>query len=331
MKNGYVRQAMVTFVSVVSLFFCSAGYAENIDPGNNASQYTYGENVGWFNAEPIGDGGPGVEVDDLQLTGYIWGENIGWINLNPTSYGGVSNDGNGNLSGYALGENVGWINFSPANGGVTIDSNGNFDGWAWGENIGWVHFQNPSIPYKVKTAWVPSASITTTTLPVTTTITPPVTTTIPETTTTVTDDPSTTTTVKSSTTTTFQKTTTSSVRPGPDTTTTTITAVKKCMCKKIYGEGSEEVVLLRYIRDNVLSQTPEGQEIIGLYYQWNPVMVELMEKDEEFKEEVKEMIDGMLLLITEEAEQILLILSAELNKPPLFIKCQLLKSKILLF
>ena len=41
--------------------------AENIDPLNNGSQYAYGENVGWFNAEPNGDGGDGVERPQLLL------------------------------------------------------------------------------------------------------------------------------------------------------------------------------------------------------------------------------------------------------------------------
>jgi len=42
---------------------------------------------------------------------------------------------------------------------------------------------------------------------------------------------------------------------------------------------------------------PVGQEIIKLYYQWSPVIVRAMEEDEEFKAEVKEMIDGVLPLI----------------------------------
>jgi hypothetical protein len=66
---------------------------------------------------------------------------------------------------------------------------------------------------------------------------------------------------------------------------------------QIYGEHSEEAELLRYFRDNVLSQTPEGQEIIKLYYEWSPAIAEMMENDEEFKEEIKDMIDGVLLLI----------------------------------
>ena len=55
--------------------------------------------------------------------------------------------------------------------------------------------------------------------------------------------------------------------------------------------------MLTYYRDNVLIQTTEGQEIIRLYYEWSPVIVEMMEADEEFKKEVKEMIDGVLELI----------------------------------
>ena len=153
MENKFMTTPLLSFFALVILLCCSVVQAENIDPNDDDSQYAYGENVGWLNAEPLGDGEDGVEVGCFELSGYIWAENIGWINLNPTSYGGVSNDGNGHLSGYAWGENVGWINFNPANGGVTIDSNGDFDGWAWGENIGWIHLHNPAVPYKIQTAF----------------------------------------------------------------------------------------------------------------------------------------------------------------------------------
>ena len=76
-----------------------------------------------------------------------------------------------------------------------------------------------------------------------------------------------------------------------------------CSAEAIYDEYSKEAALLRYFRDNVLSQTPEGREIIKLYYQWSPVIVEAMKEDEEFKEQVKEMIDGVLLLIRTEIEE----------------------------
>jgi hypothetical protein len=70
-----------------------------------------------------------------------------------------------------------------------------------------------------------------------------------------------------------------------------------CPTEVIYGGDSEEVDLLRALRDEVLSKTPEGREIIKLYYEWSPVIVQVMENDEEFKEEVKEMVNGALELI----------------------------------
>ena len=91
--------------------------------------------------------------------------------------------------------------------------------------------------------------------------------------------------------------TTSTVMPAPDTTTTA--TLKECPLLKIYGENSEEVVMLRYIPDNFLSQTPKGREIVKLYYQWSPVIVKAMEEDEEFKQKANEMIDETLKLVTE--------------------------------
>jgi len=80
--------------------------------------------------------------------------------------------------------------------------------------------------------------------------------------------------------------------------TTTITI--DCPSEQIYGEHSEETELLRYFRDNVLSKSPEGQEIIRLYYEWSPAIIKAMEEDESFKQEVKQMIDGVLELIERE-------------------------------
>ncbi|MBW1823355.1 MAG: hypothetical protein JRI87_02140 [Deltaproteobacteria bacterium] len=70
-----------------------------------------------------------------------------------------------------------------------------------------------------------------------------------------------------------------------------------CAALEIYGEGSQETKILRNIRDNVLSKTPEGQELVRLYYEWSPEIVEAMGKHEKFKEEVKEMIDGIILSV----------------------------------
>jgi len=82
----------------------------------------------------------------------------------------------------------------------------------------------------------------------------------------------------------------------------TVTVSWGCSLTQIYGEDSEEVEMLRSFRDNVLSHTPEGQEIIRLYYEWSPMIVEAMDRDEEFKEQLKELADGILPLIRTEVE-----------------------------
>ena len=48
-------------------------------------------------------------------------------------------------------------------------------------------------------------------------------------------------------------------------TTTTTTEEQPCPIEQIYGEDSKEVKILIYIRDNMLSQSSEGQDIIKLY------------------------------------------------------------------
>lgn len=107
-------------------------------------------------------------------------------------------------------------------------------------------------------------------------------------------------TVSTTTTTAGQSTTTTT--NGESTTTTSCLEGDLCCIELTYGEDSEETKILRHIRDNVLRHTPEGQEIIRLYYQWSPAIVKAMEEDYELKEEVKELIDGILPLISSQVE-----------------------------
>ena len=81
-----------------------------------------------------------------------------------------------------------------------------------------------------------------------------------------------------------------------------ISTKQPCFIELLYCEDSQETALMSYVRDTILSETPEGQEIIRLYYEWNPAIVKAMEEDEEFKAEVKEMVDGVLELIEGESE-----------------------------
>jgi hypothetical protein len=75
-----------------------------------------------------------------------------------------------------------------------------------------------------------------------------------------------------------------------------------CPSETIYGEHSEQTEVLRHFRDNVLDITQEGKELIKLYYQWSPMIVQAMEADDEFKDDIREMIDGILPLIGGEVE-----------------------------
>jgi hypothetical protein len=159
---------VATFVAALLGAAGASAGTENTDPANDDHQFAWGENAGWINAEPSGDGGPGVEVLDFKLTGWMWGENIGWISLtceNTSSCGvtqyGVANNGFGALSGFAWSENAGWIRFDPTTCapdptcGVRIDpATGYFSGRAWGENIGWITFSSAGpIASTVRTGW----------------------------------------------------------------------------------------------------------------------------------------------------------------------------------
>src|SRR4030042_2187408 len=151
------RHLMVLFFLIFLILYPNIGFSVvNIDPQDEGYKYAYGENVGWLNLKPGGNGGPGVEVGSSYLTGYIWGENIGWISLSclntencaTVNNYGVVNDGAGNLLGDAWAENVGWINFDWV---IINPLTGVFGGYAWGENIGWINFAPAG--RKNKTSW----------------------------------------------------------------------------------------------------------------------------------------------------------------------------------
>ena len=80
------------------------------------------------------------------------------------------------------------------------------------------------------------------------------------------------------------------------TTTTQFTNGGLCALALLYGE-SDETELLRFVRDNILSRTPEGRELIKVYYQWSPIIVQIMTTDENFKEELKDVINDALPLL----------------------------------
>lgn len=73
-------------------------------------------------------------------------------------------------------------------------------------------------------------------------------------------------------------------------------AAGACAIRQLYGTDAEETRLLRSFRDHVLNATPEGREMVKLYYQWSPALVRSMEGDDELRDTVKAMVDRMLPL-----------------------------------
>jgi len=76
-----MRTRVVLLAIPLLLLTDGSTVAENINPESDGSKYAWAENLGWFNAQPGGPGGPGVHVSDSSLTGWMWSENAGWIDF----------------------------------------------------------------------------------------------------------------------------------------------------------------------------------------------------------------------------------------------------------
>jgi hypothetical protein len=89
------------------------------------------------------------------------------------------------------------------------------------------------------------------------------------------------------------------VAPPPETTTTTATVTlgEICPMEEIYGTDSEEAELLRFLRDEVLMHTPEGREIVRLYYTLSPAMVHVVKKDDILRAEIQGFIELLLAMV----------------------------------
>jgi len=74
---------------------------------------------------------------------------------------------------------------------------------------------------------------------------------------------------------------------------TTTTTANSCLVEEVYGQRAEETELLRNFRDNVLSQTPAGREMIRLYYEWSPTIIKEMRGDEALRAQMKKTLDNV--------------------------------------
>jgi hypothetical protein len=70
-----------------------------------------------------------------------------------------------------------------------------------------------------------------------------------------------------------------------------------CPVEALYSDAPETIRLLRRLRDEVLSTTPEGQALIGLYYGLSPVLFRAVEGDEEYRKQMKKTIDTIVLIL----------------------------------
>ena len=99
--------------------------------------------------------------------------------------------------------------------------------------------------------------------------------------------------------------TTSLVTTSTTTISTTTTTIRSgpCAAEAIYGENSEETELLRKYRDNVLSKTTEGQEIIKIYFKFSPKATMLLEQRPLLKNRARTFFDGILPGIRKRVEE----------------------------
>jgi len=87
---------------------------------------------------------------------------------------------------------------------------------------------------------------------------------------------------------------TSSITTTIITSSTTTTRKPPCPMETMFGEDSEEVVILKYVRDHVLQGTPEGRELVQLYYAWSPVIGKMIETVPALQDELKEILNVFL-------------------------------------
>lgn len=75
-----------------------------------------------------------------------------------------------------------------------------------------------------------------------------------------------------------------------------------CPAEMIYGEDSPEVAFLRDFRDTILGKTPEGRQVIQLYYDLSPAMALAMQDDVDLASEIKAIADSLLRLTMSEKQ-----------------------------
>jgi hypothetical protein len=83
------------------------------------------------------------------------------------------------------------------------------------------------------------------------------------------------------------------------TTTTTTIPSSPCAAESIYGEQSEQTELLREYRDNVLSKSATGRQMIKTYYELSPAVAEVLQKNTTARANARRVLDLLMPAIRE--------------------------------
>jgi hypothetical protein len=75
---------------------------------------------------------------------------------------------------------------------------------------------------------------------------------------------------------------------------------KACAATYALGKDDPRLKLLRAFRDQTLSSTPFGNQLIEAYYTISPLLVMAMHIDNQFKEQIKSLLDDIIMIITAE-------------------------------
>jgi hypothetical protein len=84
------------------------------------------------------------------------------------------------------------------------------------------------------------------------------------------------------------------ITEGPIWTFVTEEASSSCAAEKALEDDPESLTLLRQFRDEVLAKSAKGKAIIKLYYEKSPLIVELLEKNPEFKDKCRATLKSII-------------------------------------
>jgi DNA-binding beta-propeller fold protein YncE len=72
------------------------------------------------------------------------------------------------------------------------------------------------------------------------------------------------------------------------------TTIPGCPVVILCGEKSRATAAFRLFRDEVLHTTPEGRELIELYYHLSPLLAQTLKNDEELKNQLRSLVDSLI-------------------------------------